>query len=126
MYMCIVHVHLLYIKCLYFDLTCVTVHVIASQLCSHLVCHVFNPQTRIHAFTLAHTHCFDMYMCDIWLFAAKGDFNHVHILHLCSQIKGSSGLLNRITFAGEDSEFLIKRQHALEVEFMRMPFYTRN
>ena len=30
-------------------------------------------------------------------------------------MKGSSGLLNKITFSGEDSDFLIKRQHALEV-----------
>lgn len=33
------------------------------------------------------------------------------------QIKGSSGLLNRITFTGEDHDFLLKRQQALEVKF---------
>ena len=32
-----------------------------------------------------------------------------------NQIKGSSGLLSKITFTGEDSEFLVKRQQALEV-----------
>lgn len=33
------------------------------------------------------------------------------------QIKGSSGLLNKITFSGEDHDFLQKRQQALEVSF---------
>ena len=31
------------------------------------------------------------------------------------QIKGSGGLLNKITFTGEDVDFLHKRQRALEV-----------
>lgn len=31
------------------------------------------------------------------------------------QIKGSANLLNKITFSGEDVEFLLQRQHALEV-----------
>jgi sorting nexin-4 len=35
-------------------------------------------------------------------------------------IKGSSGLLNRITFSTEDSDFLIKRQHALEIFLVRL------
>ncbi|CAI8011190.1 Sorting nexin-4, partial [Geodia barretti] len=35
-------------------------------------------------------------------------------------IKGSSGLLNKITFSGEDSDFLIKRQHALEIFLVRL------
>ena len=33
----------------------------------------------------------------------------------CLQIKGSSGILNKITFSGEDHDFLLKRQQALEV-----------
>ena len=32
-----------------------------------------------------------------------------------SQIKGTSGLLSKLTFTGEDAEFLLKRQQALEV-----------
>lgn len=31
------------------------------------------------------------------------------------QIKGSSGLLSKITFSADDSDFLLKRQQALEV-----------
>ena len=32
-----------------------------------------------------------------------------------SQIKGTSGLLSKLTFTGEDAEFLLRRQQALEV-----------
>ena len=32
-----------------------------------------------------------------------------------SQIKGTSGLLSKLTFTGEDADFLVKRQQALEV-----------
>ena len=41
-------------------------------------------------------------------------YYHTTCNHL-SQIKGTSGLLSKLTFTGEDDEFLLKRQHALEV-----------
>ena len=37
----------------------------------------------------------------------------VYLLYM--QIKGSSGLLSKITFTGEDADFLTKRMQALEV-----------
>ena len=43
-----------------------------------------------------------------------GYYYHTTCNHL-SQIKGTSGLLSKLTFTGEDDEFLLKRQHALEV-----------
>ena len=33
------------------------------------------------------------------------------------QIKGSSGLLSKITFTGEDADFLTRRMQALEVMY---------
>ena len=36
-------------------------------------------------------------------------------MHACMQIKGSSGLLSKITFTGEDADFLTRRMQALEV-----------
>ena len=40
---------------------------------------------------------------------------------ISSQIKGSGGLLNKITFTGEDVDFLLKRQRALEVSANKEP-----
>ena len=34
---------------------------------------------------------------------------------LAMQIKGSSGILSKLTFSGEDTEFLLRRQQGLEV-----------
>lgn len=39
------------------------------------------------------------------------------------QIKGSSGLLNKLTLTGEDSDFLLRRQQALEVRISGPCFY---
>ncbi len=40
-----------------------------------------------------------------------------------TQIKGSSGLLSKITFTGEDTDFLMKRQQALEVRHSLLCVY---
>ena len=40
------------------------------------------------------------------------------------QIKGSSGLLNKLTLTGEDSDFLLRRQQALEVRISGPGFYN--
>ena len=42
-----------------------------------------------------------------------------------SQIKGSGGLLNKITFTGEDVDFLLKRQRALEVSDNKEPLTSQ-
>ena len=56
--------------------------------------------------------CLYVYVCVFFLFTV---YKFVSENEPILQIKGSANLLNKITFSGEDVEFLLQRQHALEV-----------
>lgn len=59
--------------------------------------------------------CFFLFVCLCLCFFLFTVYKFVSENEPILQIKGSANLLNKITFSGEDVEFLLQRQHALEV-----------